>query len=285
MQKVTKAIIPVAGLCTRFLPAAKSIHKCMFPIGEKPIIQYIVEDLVKAGITDIMFVVGHHSESIVNHFSAPHKALVKSLEQGGEKKRAVLESVLKINNLANFYFANQKSKIGNFSPLYDVKDFVKNEPFIYTWGDDMFYGTKQNEYQQLISAYYKYDANVLSGITLKDPEDYSKYAVVSGVTDNKNIVMSSIYEKPGYPNTLSLSNIATVSSQLYKPEVLKYLEEVYLSQKENEEFGYFSVITKMITDTKNKFIAVPIKNCVYLDMGDPKAYLEAQLLITKYSTK
>src|SRR5438128_9082457 len=107
-KKITKAVIPAAGLGTRFLPQTKAMPKEMLPVVDKPIIQYIVEELVDAGIEDIIMVTGYHKRSIEDHFDRPSLELVENLKMCGEKKKPLLEQSEKIANMANFIYVRQK---------------------------------------------------------------------------------------------------------------------------------------------------------------------------------
>ncbi|MGB9637540.1 MAG: sugar phosphate nucleotidyltransferase, partial [Microgenomates group bacterium] len=135
MKKPRKAVIPAAGLGTRFLPQTKAMPKEMLPLVDKPIIQFITEKLVEAGIEDIIIVTGYHKRSIEDHFDSPSQELVQNLKNGNKEKQ--LEELIKISNLANFFYVRQKGPYGNGTPLINVRDIIGNEPFIYTWGDDM----------------------------------------------------------------------------------------------------------------------------------------------------
>ena len=135
-KKIRKAVIPAAGFGTRFLPQTKAMPKQMLPIVDKPVIQYVVEELVEVGIKDIIIVTGSHQSAIEDHFDAPNADLIENLKMGGEKKRPLLEEVEKIANLANFIYVRQKGPYGNGTPLLNVKHLVGDEPFIYAWSDD-----------------------------------------------------------------------------------------------------------------------------------------------------
>ena len=111
-KKIRKAVIPAAGFGTRFLPQTKAMPKEMLPIVDKPIIQYIVEELVDAGIKDIIIVTGYHKRTVEDHFDYPNLDLVENLKMGGEKKRPMLEEVEKISNMANFIYVRQKGQGG-----------------------------------------------------------------------------------------------------------------------------------------------------------------------------
>ena len=132
-MKVTKAVIPVAGFVTRFLPQTKAMPKEMLPIVDKPIIQILVEELVKAGIKDIILVTGWHKRAIEDHFDT-HPELEALLERTGKKES--LEEVKRITNLANFVYVRQKGPVGNATPISNALSVIDDdEPFIVCWGD------------------------------------------------------------------------------------------------------------------------------------------------------
>src|SRR5438552_1057054 len=132
-QKIHKAVIPAAGFGTRFLPQTKAMPKEMLPIVDKPVIQYVVEEAVASGITDIIIVTGWHKRSIEDHFDYPYE-LIKILEQ--QKKYELLEEVKRTSSLANFIYIRQKGPYGNGTPVMCAKNVVGDEPFVVMWGDD-----------------------------------------------------------------------------------------------------------------------------------------------------
>ena len=136
MKKVTKAVIAAAGFGTRFLPQTKAMPKEMLPLIDKPIIQYVVEELVKVGIEDIVIVTGYSKRSIEDHFDRPSQDLINNLKQGGDSKKHLLEEVEEISELANFIYIRQKGVYGSGTPLLNAEHIIGDEPFIYTWSDD-----------------------------------------------------------------------------------------------------------------------------------------------------
>src|SRR3989338_5205342 len=155
MMKIRKAVIPAAGFGTRFLTQTKAMPKEMLPVVDKPVIQYVVEELVDAGITDIILVTGYHKRTIEDHFDAANLDLIKNLEMGGEKKRPLLEEVKKISSMANFVYVRQKGPYGNGTPLLNVKHLIGDEPFIYSFSDD-FIVAKPSRFKQMLAVYETY---------------------------------------------------------------------------------------------------------------------------------
>lgn len=270
--KVTKAVIPAAGLGTRFLPQTKAMPKEMLPIVDKPVVQYVVEDLVKAGITDIIFVTGYHKRAIEDHFDLPHRDLVEALKLGGEKKKPVLEELEKIGNMANFYYVRQKGPYGNGTPLLNVRNLIGDEPFIYKWSDDRIEAKPKNEIEQLIEVYEKYGKSVVAGARLEKDEDYSKYGVVAGKEIEKGVFdLDKIIEKPGKEK--APSNLGTMSSFLFTPTIFEYLDKVMKNLKEGEELYYNTMLAMMLKDG-HKILAAEIKNGKYWDTGSKLEYLK-----------
>src|SRR5256886_11884716 len=135
-KKIRKAVIPAAGFGTRFLPQTKAMPKEMLPVVDKPIIQYIVEELIEAGIQDIIIVTGYHKRTIEDHFDRPSMELIENLRMGGEKKLPLLEVTERISNMANFFYVRQKDLYGNGTCLVNVRQLVGDDPFLSTWTDD-----------------------------------------------------------------------------------------------------------------------------------------------------
>lgn len=272
MKKVTKAVIPAAGFGTRFLPQTKAMPKEMLPIVDKPVIQYVVEELVEAGIKDIFIVTGYHKRGIEDHFDAPNLDLIENLKMGGEKKKHLLEEVEKISNLANFVYVRQKGPYGNGTPLLNVRHLIGDEPFIYTWSDDFIKAEPVSRIRQLINAYEKYDANCLGSVRATKDDDYKRYGFTGGKMLDKGIMqVETVIEKPGKEK--SPSDLANVSGFLFKPEIFDYLDEVLDKLDEGEELYYNDAIKHMLNDYKN-IIAVEIKNGKYYDTGNKLEYLK-----------
>jgi len=271
MKKVRKAVIPAAGFGTRFLPQTKAMPKEMLPIVDKPIIQYIVEELVDAGIRDIIIVTGYHKRTIEDHFDFPNLDLIENLRMGGEKKRPMLEEVEKIANMANFVYVRQKGPYGNGTPLLNVRHLIGDEPFIYTWSDD-FIQASPSRFKQLIETYEKYNGSVLGSIKAAKDEDYDRYGFSGGtMVDDTVMKVQEVIEKPGKGN--APSNLANVSGFLFTPDIFTYLKAAQENLKEGEEFYYNDALKLMLNDGKEIF-AKEIKDGKYYDTGNKLEYLK-----------
>src|SRR3989344_5135811 len=158
MQKVRKVVIPVAGLGTRFLPATKAQPKEMLPVLDKPIIQYIVEEAVRAGMTDVILVTGAAKRAIEDHFDR-NEQLENMLRRDG--KIAAYKAIKEIADLANFIYIRQKGPYGNGTPILNAEKIIGSEPFAVVWGDEFFIGHTPH-IKQLVSVYEKYGDPVIS---------------------------------------------------------------------------------------------------------------------------
>ena len=162
MRRPTKAIIPAAGFGTRFLPQTKAMPKEMLPIVDKPIIQYVVEELVAAGIKDIIIVGSSNKRSIEDHFDLPSEDLLRNLRAGGEKKAPYIDLVEEIADMANFVYIRQKGPYGNAAPLLSAAHLIEpDEYFIYKWADD-FFVSEPNSTQQLIETMEQHEGGVFA---------------------------------------------------------------------------------------------------------------------------
>lgn len=158
-MKVRKAVIPAAGLGTRVLPATKAMPKEMLTIVDKPAIQYIVEEAVKSGITDILIITNRGKDVIEDHFDRVPE-LEERLLAGGDSKKAMLDEVVDISRLANIYFVRQKETKGLGHAVNCARSFVGNEPFAVLYGDDVIIG-EDPACGQLIRAYEEFGRGVL----------------------------------------------------------------------------------------------------------------------------
>ncbi len=269
-QKVTKAVIAAAGFGTRFLPQTKAMPKEMLPLIDKPIIQYIVEELCEAGITDIVIVTGYHKRTIEDHFDHTSAELRQNLEQGG--KTELLKATRKISDLANFAYIRQKGPYGTGTPLLNAAHLINDEPFVYTFADD-FVQAKPTRFQQLIEAQSKYGGSVISCVRRDGDADYSRYGYVAGKEISPGLVdMTTIVEKPG-SRAESPSDLASVSGYVFEPALLDYLQKNLKTYDGKGEFMIQEAMQQMIDDGRHIY-ACDIKNGMYHDTGNPLEYLK-----------
>lgn len=271
MQKVTKAVIAAAGFGTRFLPQTKAMPKEMLPLIDKPIIQYIVEDLVAAGIKDIIIVGSSNKRSIEDHFDLPNEDLLANLRAGGTKKQPYIDKIEAVAELANFVYIRQKGPYGTATPIMNSAHLIGNEPFIYAFADDVTVG-QPNAFQQMVALYEEFDASIIPCIRIENEKDYGRYGVVAGEAVRDDVLkMDGVIEKPGKEN--APSSLAAVGGYLLKPEVFDYIEKGLTSLPSDKEFYVTdSLVDPMIHDG-HTFYAGEIKGQRY-DTGDPLEYLK-----------
>jgi UTP--glucose-1-phosphate uridylyltransferase len=271
MAKVTKAVIAAAGFGTRFLPQTKAMPKEMLPIVDKPIIQYIVEELIDAGIKDIVIVTGYHKRSIEDHFDQMSADLRENLKQGNKSK--LLEECKKISVLANFAYLRQKGPYGNATPLLNAEHLIGKEPFIFAFADD-FVVAKPSRFRQLIEVHEKYGGNVLTCVAAEDDADYKKYAFVVGEKHPAEdmIAVDRIVEKPGSYDAVH-SKIASVSGYLFEPDLFDYLKEDMKHLQDGQEFIMQPALQRMAGDGM-KVWALKIKDGKFYDTGNKLEYMK-----------
>lgn len=272
MKKIKKAVIPAAGFGTRFLPQTKAMPKEMLPVVDKPIIQYIVEELVDAGIEDIVIVTGYHKRTIEDHFDRPSMELIENLRMGGEKKLPLLHEIERISDIANFVYVRQKGPYGNGTPLLNVRQIVGDEPFIYTWSDDFIKAEPKSRFKQLIEVYEEFGWPVLASIKAQKPEDYERYGFAGGQKLRDGLIdVESIIEKPGKDK--APSDLANVSGFIFTPDIFNYLDQALANLKEGEELYYNDALKLMLSDKKH-VLAAEIKNGKYYDTGNKLEYMK-----------
>lgn len=269
-KHVRKAVIAAAGFGTRFLPQTKAMPKEMLPLVDKPIIQYIVEDLVAAGIEDIVIVTGYHKRSIEDHFDHMSADLRKNLKDGG--KDQLLEETKEISNLANFAYVRQKGPYGSATPIMNVAHLIGDEPFIYTYADDIITASP-NRFKQMIDMYEKHGASVLPCIPAEKDEDYSRYGILGGQEIETGVMkINQLAEKPGKEN--APSHFASVGGYLLTPDVFSYIEQGQKQLSEGQEFYLTTyVLEPMIRDNKT-LLGVLLKDTHYYDTGNKLEYLK-----------
>ena len=275
MKKPTKAIIAAAGFGTRFLPQTKAMPKEMMPLIDKPIIQYVVEELVEAGIKDIIIVGSQNKRAIEDHFDVPNEDLLANLRAGGEKKAPLIDELDRLSNLANFIYVRQKGPYGNATPLTSAAHLIADdEPFIYTWADD-FIVASPSRFQQMIDVARKHDGAVLSCKPVVDDREYDRYGIAAGENIEDGLIkMSHIVEKPGKDD--APSNLASVSSYLLKGEFFRYLEEAEKTFSGEGEFTFQPIMQRMIDDG-HTYLAYEVENSTYYDTGDKLEYLKTTI--------
>lgn len=219
MRKVRKAIIPAAGLGTRFLPATKAMPKEILPIVDKPTIQYIVEEAIDSGIEDIIIVTGKGKRAIEDHFDhAPE--LERNLEEKGKKE--LLEKVQKASNMADIHYIRQKEPKGLGHAVWCARNFIGNEPFAVLLGDDIVQAETPG-LRQLMDEYEKTLSSII-GVQQVPEDETHRYGIIDPLTkEGRRYQVKNFVEKPK-PGTAP-SNLAILGRYIFTPEIFMYLEK------------------------------------------------------------
>jgi len=217
--KVRKAVIPAAGLGTRFLPATKAQPKEMLPIVDKPTIQYIIEEAVASGIEEILVITGRNKRAIEDHFDKSVE-LEKELENSG--KEELLQMAQEISNMANIYYIRQKEPKGLGHAISCARTFVGREPFAVMLGDDVV-DSEVPCLKQLIECYNEYKTSIL-GVQPVLEEDVSKYGIIKGMhIEDRVYKVKDLVEKPKVEE--APSNIAILGRYIITPQIFDILSE------------------------------------------------------------
>jgi UTP--glucose-1-phosphate uridylyltransferase len=218
-MKVKKAIIPAAGLGTRFLPATKAQPKEMLPIVDKPTIQYIIEEAVASGIEEILIITGRNKRAIEDHFD---KSVELEQELEAHSKDELLSMVRDISNMVNIHYIRQKEPRGLGHAISCAKTFVGNEPFAVMLGDDVV-DSKVPCLKQLIDCFDEYKTTIL-GVQEVPQEDVSKYGIVKGMhIEDRVYKVKDLVEKPKVEE--APSNIAILGRYIITPQIFDILDK------------------------------------------------------------
>ena len=263
---VKKAIIPAAGLGTRFLPATKSQPKEMLPIVDKPTLQYIIEEAINSGIEEILIITGRNKKSIEDHFD---KSVELELELEQKGKQEMLEMVRDISNMVNIHYIRQKEPKGLGHAIHCAKSFIGDEPFAVLLGDDIV----DNEIpclKQLINAYDEYKTSIL-GVQEVAKEDTNKY----GILDVKHIEdrvykVKDMVEKPDVDK--APSNVAILGRYIITPAIFDILEN-----QEPGKGGEIQLTDALKTLGKQEAIYAYNFEGRRYDVGDKFGFLEATI--------
>lgn len=266
-MRVKKAIIPAAGLGTRFLPATKAQPKEMLPIVDKPTIQYIVEEAVASGIEDIIIISGRGKRAIEDHFDTSYELETKLAERG---KYELLEQVQSISNLANIHYIRQKEPRGLGDAIYCANRFIGNEPFAVLLGDDIVVSDEPCT-KQLIRVYEEYGTSVV-GVQPVPREDVSKYGIIQPKSNDQSDIqeVETLVEKPSMDE--APSNLAIMGRYVLTPAIFPILAN--LSTGKGGEIQLTDGLKQL--NEKEKVLAYNFKGKRY-DVGDKLGFVQATI--------
>ena len=267
VKKIRKAVIPAAGLGTRVLPATKAQPKEMLVIVDKPALQYLVEELLEAGIEEILIITGRNKGSIENHFDYSYE-LERTLEENGKKD--LLKVVNHISEMSKIYYVRQKKPLGLGHAISCAEAFVGDEPFVVLLGDDIIYTDKEKGQfpvtKQLVEKYKELQGGTILGVQEVPHKNVSKYGIINPLKqiDEKTVAVEEFIEKPSVDE--APSNLAALGRYVLEPEIFSYLKntkpgkggeiqltDAILTMKNNGEKLYAYNFDGLRYDTGDKF--------------------------------
>jgi|TARA_Y100000385_G_scaffold83715_1_gene85820 UTP--glucose-1-phosphate uridylyltransferase len=266
MKKVKKAVLPVAGFGTRFLPATKAIPKEMLPIIDKPLIEYAVDEAVSAGIEEIIFITSHTKTAIENHFDTNYELEDKLYKNSKDNFIALINPEVYKNT--RFTYVRQKSPNGLGDAINHAAHLINDEPFAILLADDLIF-SKESCLNQLKKVYENLGSPVI-GVNEVTGEDISKYGVIEPMNIDSNIKVNDIIEKPNISE--APSNLAVVGRYILDSNIFKYLDMVKVDS--SNEIQLTDAIKLMLSDHE-------VFACKYegkkFDCGSKKGFVAATL--------
>lgn len=268
-MRVRKLIIPVAGYGTRFLPVTKAQPKEMLPVVDKPVVQYIVEEAVKAGIEDIILVTGASKRAVEDHFDYNYELQSWLKKQGKEDQRLELK---RIADMANFIYVRQKGPYGNGTPVLCAEKIIGAEPFMVAFGDDLFLGKKKPHLAQLMEVYNTYGDPVLTAVET-NTEGTSRYGIIDGTKIAPHTYeVKNLVEKPGPDKAPSL--LASIGGYLLTPDIFGVLKNTKLGKD-----GELWLTDAIATLSKKRALYARQFEGEYFDLGSKLGWLQANVTL------
>ncbi|MBU3108886.1 UTP--glucose-1-phosphate uridylyltransferase GalU [Clostridium gasigenes] len=266
-KKVRKAIIPAAGLGTRFLPATKAQPKEMLPIVDKPTIQYIIEEAIASGIEEILIITGRGKKCIEDHFD---RSIELEIELAKAGKDDLLEIVNDISNMVDIHFIRQKEPRGLGHAIHCARAFVGDEPFAILLGDDIVYNDEKPCLKQLIDCYNEYKTTIL-GVQTVPKEHVSRYGIVEGIEiEDRVMKVKGLVEKPSIEE--APSNVAILGRYIVTPKIFEILGNT--KPGKGNEIQLTDALLTLIQE--EAMYAYNFEGRRY-DVGDKQGFLEATI--------
>lgn len=264
-MKVRKAVIPAAGLGTRFLPATKAMPKEMLPIVDKPTIQYIIEEAIASGIEEILIITGKSKRAIEDHFD---RSCELELELEKKNNTELLALVKQVSEMVDIHYIRQKEANGLGAAIYCARTFVGNEPFAVLLGDDVVYNEDLPCLKQMIDVYESHGTSVLGVQTVSD-DDVSKYGIVDGQKIGDRVyTVKDLVEKPA--KNEAPSNVAILGRYIISPEIFDILAET--KPGKNGEIQLTDALKELAG--RENMVAYDFIGKRY-DVGNKQGFLEA----------
>lgn len=271
--KVTKAVIPAAGMGTRFLPATKAMPKEMLPIVDKPVIQYVVEEAVAAGLTDVLMITGRNKNALENHFDRAHE-IESALERKGDKKR--LSDIVLSNQLADMHYTRQGDPRGLGHAVLRAKAHVADQSFAVLLGDDVI-DSRDELLRPMLELHEREGANVIALMRVA-PEQIHLYgcAAVSETSDPNIVRITDLVEKPDAAE--APSDLAVIGRYVLRPEIFDILEKTEPGRGGEIQLTDALRVAAQHTERAGLVYGVIFEGRRY-DTGDKLDYIKATLRI------
>ena len=266
MKPITKCIIPAAGFGTRFLPATKAQPKEMLPIVDKPVIQYLVEEAVASGITDIIIVTGRGKRSIEDHFDKSFELEYTLVEKGKTKELAEVEAV---SNLANIAYVRQPLPLGDGDALLHARHFIGDEPFLVLFGDDLVSHSVPAA-KQLIDAFYRKQSPIIAVERISDSRVSSYGIIESSNSEGRIHKVDRFLEKPQPEETPS--RLGVIGKYVLTPDIFDAI--VSASQGKDNEKRLADAFVEILSD--RDIYGLEIEGKRY-DTGDKFGFIKATI--------
>jgi len=265
---ITKAVIPAAGLGTRFLPATKAMPKEMLPVVDKPAIQYVVEEAVNSGLTDVLMITGRNKNALENHFDRATE-LEATLEKKGDKRR--LQEVIHSTHLANIHYVRQKDPLGLGHAVLRSQMHVGDNPFAVLLGDDLI-DPSETLLSDMVALYNKKPATIVA-LQEVDPSQVHLYgiATVSDTVDTDVVTITGLVEKPSAAD--APSNLAVIGRYILQPNIFAALEKT--EPGSGGEIQLTDALNDVAGDSDNGGVLGIIFRGKRYDTGDRLDYLKA----------
>ncbi len=280
MPKIKKALITCAGFGTRFLPISKTIQKEMLPILNRPIVDYLVEDCIKAGINEIIFVVSTHNYQVL-HFYRENKRLYEYLSK--MNKLVLYEQIAHLHTQAKFHFVKQDNSViyGTATPVQLAQKYLQDEEaFLVLMGDDFLYNSdRSSEVARMIKLYETSQAKALVTCIEKPTEELHRYGVAQIYHKNNLTYLKNLIEKPK-PGTAP-SNLSNISKYIFTPQVFEAISQ----QAPNTASGELYITDTITQIAKQSPVVVHVSKGEYLDGGNLLGWLKANLVMAKSKPK
>jgi UTP--glucose-1-phosphate uridylyltransferase len=268
-KKITKAVICAAGLGTRFLPMTKAMPKEMLPIIDKPIIQYVVEEAVAAGITDVIIVGSANKRTIEDHFDHQYELEAKLRHDGKDELADRMETVAE---LANFIYLRQKGLYGNATPVLNAAHLLNDEPFLVLFADD-FFNSKVPRSVQLVETYERFRKPVISLVPV-EPSRAKSYGIadIAEAIDDQTFKLSGLLEKPDPSETPTHNGYtyASVAGYVFTPEMMNFVEAL-----QPDKTGEMVLANAINAFSKTDDVYGRVIEGKWHDAGNKEKYLEA----------